>query len=192
MGAPIKTVGKKLLQGLASTNIGISVGEKFKLDMAQSRFFTIEIENISMYDVSLGGLPVKNILYTITGIETMSLAIGVFRDIPIPIGKRLPKITMTLVDEKIDQLETSFRSWYNVMIPSQTGTIGYLDDMVRKLQYSSYDTSGDLNFSYSANVILADDFTMSRDYESNELKGFEVSLIVLNDVITVNNSKLNK
>ena len=189
MPAPINNVGGLTapLAGIISKNINL--GNKFAMDMAQSRFFTVEIEGFSQYDINLGGLPVKSISYTITGIETMPLSIGVFRDIPIPIGKKLPKLSLTLADDNIDQLETQFRVWYDSMFPkASTGTVAYLNEMVRRLQYTSYNTSGVLNFSYSANVILTDDISISRDYESNGLKEFEISLIILNDQITVNNS----
>lgn len=180
----------------------VSVGDLFSSDRAQSRFFTVTIdkfdsntnnlfENTTVTNKEIEGLPVKNMSYIISGIDSMVLPIGVFKDVPIPTGKRLPKITLTLIDDRMDQIETALRNWCNVMIPSESGIIGYLDDMVGTLIYTSYDTSGDVNFTYQANVILTDDFSMSRDYETNELKAMEISLVVLRDDVKVEN-KFNR
>lgn len=170
------------------------VGELFLVDRAQSRFFTVTLSSLASSNIRIGvngdieALPVKNISYTITGIDSMSLSIGVFKDIPIPVGKKLPKITLTLVDDRMDQIETDIRSWCNdSMLPARTGMTRYLDDMVSTLTYNSYDTCGQLNFTYTASVMLTDDVTLTRDTESNELKSIEIALVILEDDITIVN-----
>lgn len=169
----------------------VDLPNMFSMDMAQSRFFTVELgaPNKSKNKIStfkgMEGLPVKNISYTVTGIETMTLPIGVFRDLPIPIGKKLPTITLTLLDSGIDQIEMQLRDWFESMIPSSKNTISYLDDMVGTLKYKSYDTSGNPNYTYTANVMLTEDLSISRDYEANELKSLQINLIVLKDEVTV-------
>ncbi|MFA6358806.1 MAG: hypothetical protein WCY09_09150 [Candidatus Omnitrophota bacterium] len=170
--------------GIANT---VSVGNQFSADMAQSRFFTVNLDTIDNVN-GMKSLPVKSISYTVTGIDTMSLPIGVFKDIPIPTGKKLPRITLTLIDDRMEQIESQIREWYEIMIPTGSGTIGYLDDMIGVLTYESYDTSGDINFSYQANVILTEDLTMSRDYETNGFKILEISFVVLKDDIRVKNA----
>lgn len=172
---------------------GKKIGELFSSDRAQSRFFTVTVDSLSSSNILVGvnkdieALPVKNINYNITGIDTMSLSIGVFKDIPIPTGKKLPKITLTLIDDRMDQLETSIRYWCDTMIPSGTGIVGYLDEMITTLTYISYDTCGQENFSYIASVMFTDEITLSRDAETNELKAIEISLIILEDDIKVVN-----
>ena len=193
MGAPL--IKPIVLEAATEEKQYINIPNIFAADMAQSRFFKVRLSTPEKDITNIAGmdcLPVKNISYTVTGIETMNLPIGVFRDIPIPIGKRLPRISMTLVDNRIDVIESQLRAWYVSMIPSKQGTIGYLDQMVGSLTYESYDTSGNTNFTYSAFVMLSEDFSMSRDYEANELKSMEISLIVLKDTVTTDGTPLAK
>lgn len=188
MAKNIKKINMPVLQGMASnTGNNVSIGSVFSSDMAQSRFFTVNIDTIDNVN-GMKSLPVKNISYTISGIDTMNLPIGVFKDIPIPVGKRLPKISITFNDDNLEQVESQLREWYESMIPTGSGIISYLDDMIGVLTYESYRVNGELNFSYRANVMLVDDFVISRDYESNNLKTLEISLIVLKDEIRTNKS----
>ncbi len=158
---------------------------KANLDIAQSRFFKVALDGISLpttYAKAKDYLPVKNISYTLIGTETMTVGIGVFKDIPIITGLRLPKMSLTLVDDDLDSIEKQFRDWYNKSVPSADGYVGYLSEMVKNLTYTSYNVKGDVSYTYQAEVMLTDDFTMTRDYETNELKSMEVNLIIVGSI----------
>jgi hypothetical protein len=158
-----------------------------KITMAQSRYFTIEIEGISFVSgVSI--LPVKNITYTVTGLDIMALTLGFFKDLPIPVGIRLPKLSLTLTDTQEDSLEQKFREWFNSYKPANRTNNGrysvdYLDNLCRKVTYKSYSLDGTLNFSVIFPAMLAEDFTYTRDYEANELKTMEVTLLIAGEGI---------
>ena len=60
----------------SNNNTGLSLDIASALDMAQSRYFTVEIEGMGL-PLSKNGLimPVQNITYTIQGIDSLSLSL---------------------------------------------------------------------------------------------------------------------
>lgn len=160
------------------------------LDLSQSRHFTVELSGIQVPPNLVGNnpldqidynLPVRNITYTMAGLDISTFSIGVFRDLPLPTGIRLPKISLTLLDTSTDSLEVQFRNWYRSMVPSN-GYVAYLSSIVKTLTYTSYNFDGSINEELRLPVVLADDITMTRDYEANDFKTFEVNLVVLSNV----------
>jgi hypothetical protein len=142
------------------------------LDMAQSRFFTIEVEGItvpstlgsSAFDLKgkhSRALPIKSCSYSIISVDTRSLSVGVFRDIPLVTGVRLPKLSLSLYDTSDDDLEHAFRDWVGIMVPDDMGYVGYIDQMFKKMTYKSYSTDGRLVTSYVAPVTLVGGIEMS-------------------------------
>ena len=180
-------INTPLKSGVIQNEITGKVEDLFASDRAHSRFFTINIDKLNGSNILTKGnistLPVKNISYAVTGVDNMTLNIGVFKDVPIPTGKKLPKITMSFTDDAYDKIESGIRSWYDLIIPSRSGVARYLNEMVGSLSYKSYLYNGKVNFTYTAAVILADDLIINRSYENNSLKEIEISLIVLSDSI---------
>lgn len=162
-----------------------------QLDMAQSRYFTIQIfyTNSSGTKEYMGLnfgkktlMPVNNITYTVQGIDVMTLSLGIFKDIPIPVGLRLPKVSLSLNDTDDSIIEKQFRNWYNSFSPDPNfGYVGYLNDMVRYMTYKSYKVDGTLDFSFTAPIILEGDFTYTRSYEANDLRVMEAQVIIVGD-----------
>ena len=162
-------INTPLKSGVIQNEITGKVEDLFASDRAHSRFFTINIDKLNGSNILTKGnistLPVKNISYAVTGVDNMTLNIGVFKDVPIPTGKKLPKITMSFTDDAYDKIESGIRSWYDLIIPSRSGVARYLNEMVGSLSYKSYLYNGKVNFTYTAAVILADDLIINRSYE---------------------------
>jgi hypothetical protein len=162
-------------------------GKTMLQDMAQSRFFTISIADMNGNNpmgIPFGNytcLPLKNMTYTMQGIDIMTLSVGLFKDIPIPVGLRLPKLSLTLTDTDEDTIENQFRDWYNLYTPNNYGCVGYLEDLVKIMTYRSYKVDGTPNKAFKAPVILADDFTYTRDYETNDLKTMEANILIVGE-----------
>jgi hypothetical protein len=189
-----KSVSKENIEAISFKNA-------ISLDMAQSRFFKVRLISPDDKTVSLpvnnsvvtGLLPVKNITYTMASTETMNVGVGLIKDLPIITGYRLPKISLTLVDDDLDTIEKMFRKWFDLCMPSgdvtKTNYVAYLEDIIYTLEYTSYQVDGKSNGTYTLQVMIADDFTMSRDYETNALKQMEVSLYILSSVASNFNTK---
>jgi len=185
--AELKSKGNRKLLEIGIENITKPLSQQLDMmvDKSLNNYFQISIKGIGSNKDSSGRsyLPITNISYTMAGLETISLSIGVFSDIPIVTGNKLPKLTLTISDNSDDSIENDLRNWFGQTVLSEKGTVGYLADMVRDLDYSSYSPKGNLNFYRRFQVMLAEDFTTSRDYESNTLKTMDISLIVIGSSI---------
>jgi hypothetical protein len=165
----------------SNNNTGLSLDIASALDMAQSRYFTVEIEGMGL-PLSKNGLimPVQNITYTIQGIDSLSLSLGIFKDIPIPNGIRVPRISLSLLDDDKDTIQSQFKEWLKLYMPDM-GTVGYLSSLVKKMTYKSYGVDGTLNTnaSFIADIMLDSEFNTTRDYSANDLKIMEAQVIIV-------------
>ena len=156
------------------------------LDMAQSRFFTITIEGMGIqFNRNKDKLlPVQSIAYTLKSVENMQITLGLFRDVPIPTGIKLPKLSLVLNDTDQDEIQKQFEKWINLLTPTN-GYVGYLSDLVKTLTYTAYGVDGSVVGGFKAPVILSDDFSTNRSYESNELKTMDIGLVIVGEGQTI-------
>lgn len=155
----------------------------WKIDMGKEANYTVQISGISkpnMKHETWGSfLPVKSVDYTPVAIETLKLKAGIFTDLPIPVGRRIGKIDLTIQDTEDHYFENQFYSWYNQMIPDNDGYVGYFEDMVKSFVYTEYDNRGKTVKTYYMEVIMDGDLKISRSYDNNSLKTFSVSLLIV-------------
>jgi len=175
-------------------NISASeLGSLFKRDFSLSFHFTVEL-TYSTSDIESQSINLypQNITMKAGSINNSASKIGILNNFPMPDGINLPTISMTLLDNTFESTETKLREWFQVYSPAGSGYMGFLEDMVGTLTYTSYDHTGLCNFMCSLPVMLDGDLTYTRDYSSNDLKYMQLDLIVLSDKIEIDEKSRGK
>lgn len=164
----------------------------WKIDMGKEPNFTVQISGISkpnMKHTYWGEfLPIKSLNYVPVAIETLKINAGIFKDLPIPVGRRIGRIDLTLQDTEDHYFENKFYEWYNTMIPDSNGYVGYFEDMVKNFTYTEYNNRGKSIKTYYMEVIMDGDLKVSRSYDNSTLKTFDVSLLIVGIITNSNNS----
>lgn len=169
----------------------------WKIDMGKEANFTVQISDISKPNMKhkVWGpfLPIKSISYEPVAIETQKFKAGIFVDLPIPVGRRIGKIELTVQDTEDHYYENQFYDWYTHTIPDSFGYIGYFEDMVKTFTYTEYNNIGKTVKTYYMEVLLDGGLQVSRSYESKDLKTFSVTLLVVGLISTsINESLIRK
>jgi len=177
----------------------------FETTMAQSAYFKLYIEELpymsSTSNLSSSGsltgtaavitesaiasgdnfLPVKSINLVPVSIETTTLPLGIFGDMAIVTRRKLGKLNIVLLDDNDERYEKALRLWYKKTVPT-SGYVGYMNEIVRNLTYKSYSTTGENRIDLQYQVMLADEMSIARDYDANELKTISFSLLIVGEI----------
>ncbi len=159
-----------------------------EIDIAQSRYFTVSIEGIN---TTVNGdnyfeqaLPLKNLQFTMSSIDTMPVSVGIIKELPIPTGIKIPRAMLTLLDSDMCTIEKNVMDWYHECVPYNNkegylGYVGYLSKMVRLMSYDSYTVSGKKFNSYKIFVIPVGDFSTTREYDGSDFKQMNLEVALL-------------
>lgn len=187
--------GYEVLTGNVSTTVNSSSSNTLsQITMAQSSYFKISIDKLNNpamksstllknYSENTSGvgsfLPIKSVSFTPVSLETLSIPLGVFGDMSIVNRKKIGRLSITLLDTNDNFYEKKLASWYKICVPNENGYVGYLEDMVSDMTYISYSTTGLPEYSMNLEVMLAEDISISRDYDANELKAITFNVVVV-------------
>ena len=123
-------------------------------------------------------MPLKSLSYSKGSIETMNLAVGAFADIRLPFRKNSPTFTVEMFDHRSDFFEMKLREWHDMSVLSN-GYVPVLESIAKKVQIRSWATNGECNSLTECMCILADDITVNRSYDGNDLKLIQFKLVVV-------------
>ena len=181
--------------------------DTFNIDIAQSRYFTVTLNNpdgssifphlkipksIRESNNNVTGfddnyfLPVKSINVQDTSFDSLSIPVATFSDVPLMNKKRTCVIQLTCYDIDNDVIERALRRWKNSCFVGNR--VVYLSDIYKDFTYKSYNVSGKLNYSVLYYVVLTGAISVSRDYEGNGEKLVTFSLATVGEAET--NSKI--
>lgn len=162
----------------------------WKIDMGRQSHFTVHIQGMDRanmrHDKYGAFLPIKSLTYTPVSLDHLKLNIGIFNDISIPQHRKLGKIDLEINDTSDHYYENMFYSWYDKLVPDESGYIGYFSDFVKNFEYKEYNHKGEPIKTYYMEVMPEGDFRVQRSYDSNDLKTFSVSLVIVGIVTTTN------
>lgn len=123
-------------------------------------------------------IPLKSLQYSQGSIENMSVTVGTFADLQLPFRKHCPSLTVEMYDHRSDFFEMKLKEWHaQTVVP--TGFVPVLESIVKKVTLRGYATNGEQNYNQECQCILADDISVNRSYESNDLKVVSFKLIIV-------------
>lgn len=182
-------VSENLLKGGIDKSGELSV---WKLDIAQSRYFTIQLRtpdgisskaHFANYKCPGGKLsdflPVKNMSLNTCSVDTKTVPVHIFSDFPLIDKRKVGRILLTCYDEDDDHIERAYRRWLEDECFIGT-RVRYLSKMYKELIYTSYDVTGKKNFHKKVFVIPDGSITVDRNYE-NEAKLITISLAIVGE-----------
>ena len=173
---PIDDEGEPLLlKGYVNTSA-------WNIDMARVYHFTVQIDqiptNLPEHSVYTKFLPVKSFKYSPVGVNTEDLDIGSFSKFPLPVGREIGILNITLVDTADRYYEKQVAYWYARSAPSD-GYAPYLAEIVGLLTYRSYNPLGTQLTESKLIVVPTGSYEIDRDPEKNELNEISFELAVV-------------
>lgn len=127
---------------------------------------------------SIYWIPVKSLTYTQGAIENTTFGVGAFADLQLPFRKHSPTLQIEMYDARSDFFEMKLREWHNMSVITD-GFVPVLESISKKVQIRSWATNGECNSLTECQCILADDISVTRSYEANDLKIISFKLVVV-------------
>lgn len=127
---------------------------------------------------SIYWMPLKSLTYTQGAIENTTFGVGAFADLQLPFRKHSPTLQVELCDARSDFFEMKLREWHNMSVITD-GFVPVLESISKKVQIRSWATNGECNSLTECQCILADDISVTRSYEANDLKIISFKLVVV-------------
>lgn len=127
---------------------------------------------------SIYWMPLKSLTYTQGAIENTTFGVGAFADLQLPFRKHSPTLQVELCDARNDFFEMKLREWHNMSVITD-GFVPVLESICKKVQIRSWATNGECNSLTECQCILADDISVTRSYEANDLKVISFKLVVV-------------
>lgn len=164
-----------LLKGYVNTN-------NWNIDMARVYHFTVQIDqipsNLPEHSIYTKFLPVSKFKYAPVGINSEDLEIGSFSKFPLPVGREIGTLDITLVDTADRYYEKQVAYWYARSAPSD-GYAPYISDIVGLLTYRSYNPFGTQLTESKLVVIPTGSYEIERDPKENELNAISFQVAVI-------------
>ena len=163
----------------------------FLSDLSRVYHFSVTIEGFPVFispECTMANsngefLAVRNINFNYTSYENMSIPVAIFGDFPLLNKKRVSTISLSCYDEDSSSLEYTLRSWENSCFPKGR-YVAYMEDIIRKFDYRGYGVDGREVLRCSFYVIPSGTVAVPRDYNSNEAKVVNFSLVCVGDGAT--------
>lgn len=159
-------------------------------DMEQSHHFHVYIDRLDIgrlrrfkvpLDVNQRNfLPVRNISFTETSFNHLTIPLGIFGDLPFLQKRGIGRINMSIYDNDQEDVAKGIRKWIQDCFPMGK-YVDYPSNVVAKMEYHSYNVKGQENVPVSGTyyVIPADNYSYARSYEENALKIINFGVILI-------------
>ncbi len=184
-------IDKQLIKNQEELN-KLDPSQVLKRDIARSSYFTVNFKNTfnsSTFKVpgnSFNGdtfLPVKQITMNYGSVESLSIPIACYADVPVTSKRKVGKVDIIFYDYDDDRIERGLRTWIEGMIVN--GRTVYLSECVDQMTYKSYDVKGELNKGITTSTLLVvpvGEISISRSYESNAEKLVRATFAIVGKV----------
>lgn len=180
----------KSLRNRTSNLLKADPSQVLQQDIARSNYFTVDFGGMfaeAQFTVPGGAfskskfLPVKAISISYGSIDTFSVPVACFMDVPVISKRKVGKITLETYDLDNDCIENGFRTWMQAM--TVKGRNVYLSEIVCPMHYRSYNVKGQLNpNSITPLVVPIGEIGVSRSYEVNSEKLIKVTLAIVGSI----------
>ena len=162
----------------------------WKIDMGKDAYFTVNIEGVGKPNIKHNKwgefLPIKSMSYTPVSTDHLNFQVGIFSGLSIPMHRKMGKIDLEIQDTEDHYFENKFYEWYASTVPDDLGYVGYFGDFVKKLTYKEFNNKGQAIKTYYMEVMIDGDFKINRSYSNNDIKMFNVSLVIVGLITSTN------
>lgn len=169
----------------------------WQIDMSKAYYFKFMINDL-IDDLSLAGLDKQSLFYnanignflpvdtmslSLVSVASTSLQIGVFADLPLVTKRNIGRLKVTLLDSDNQQYERALYNWFASCVPTHTGYVKCLSEMVKEAEYIAYDNTGLKTGHYNFYVIPDGEVSVDLNYGNNDLKKINFSLAIVSEIM---------